>query len=109
MSKTPCIHLEKELSDNREEPLFEDMFRRSWQSLDNTSAEREDLSSEELPFRLKLIEHNLSPAAIDILVLKYVYDLSFADIVEEMGNVSVGTVWKVHNDAIKVLRRALKE
>lgn len=61
--------------------------------------------SYELSFRDKLMKSGLEMVKVDILTLRFVYDMSLQDIAEELGVMSSDTVLRLLADALKYLKR----
>lgn len=101
----------KKLRQPGKEPDFESTHIRSSRRMDNLP-ENLDLSAgacaSEYGFREYLAPFDLTPAAVDIMVLRYVYDMSFQRIVEDLGTMSFGTVWNLHKEVVKSLKKRLK-
>ncbi len=61
--------------------------------------------SYENQFRRKLEKAGLEPLRVDILTLRFVYSMSFRDIAEELGVVSITTAVRLHNESLTNLRK----
>lgn len=59
----------------------------------------------EMQFREKLSKTGLEQVKIDILVCKFVYDMSLSDISEELGAPSISTVLRLLSDSLKYLKK----
>ena len=60
--------------------------------------------SYEYNFRNKMEKAGLEPVFVDILTLRYVYSMTWTDISNELGIVSVSTAYRLHKTALAVLK-----
>ncbi len=59
----------------------------------------------ELGFREKLMRAGLEQVKIDILVLRFVYDMSLKDIASELSFLSSSSVYNILEDSLKFLKK----
>ena len=59
----------------------------------------------EIQFRNKLTKAGLEQAKIDILVLRFVYDMKLQEISDELGFVNIKTVLRMLSDSLKYLKK----
>lgn len=59
----------------------------------------------EMQFRDKLSKTGLEQVKVDILVCKFVYDMSLKDIAEELGSPSPSTVLRLLGDSLRYLKK----
>jgi hypothetical protein len=59
----------------------------------------------EMQFRNKLLTAGLEPAKVDILVLRFIYDMTLKDITEELNFVNIKTVLRMLSDSLKYLKK----
>lgn len=61
--------------------------------------------SYEYSFRNKMFKAGLEQIKVDILTLKYVYEMSFREIAAELGITSVTTTVRLHEEALKTIKK----
>lgn len=112
--KTPCVHLEKLISDPIKEPTFEGTHRRVDKRPENLYYESGAgfiippgirSGRYEAQFRNKLVKQGLNPIEVDVLVLRFVYEESIRDIAEELKIISKSEVLNILNSSLKELKR----
>ena len=59
----------------------------------------------EMQFREKLNKTGLEPMKVDILVCRFVYDMSMSDISQELGVLSASTALRLMEDGLKYLKK----
>lgn len=59
----------------------------------------------ELQFRERLTKTKLEPIKVDILVCRFVHDMSMSEISTELGMLSASTVLRLLNDSLEYLKR----
>lgn len=113
MVNQPCKHLEHLIKDQRSEPLFESIAQYAGSS-DNLPTADPSLfiipegirdRSYEFAFRRKLRKYGIEPLKVDILVLRYIYDLNFKEITQELDMLTISTAVRLHSEAIASLKK----
>ena len=114
MSNLPCVHLEALINPRGEEPKFESTHKYAGYNIDKAYYESgagfvipEGIKnrSYEFQFRSKLEKAGLEPVKIDILVLRYVYEMNFKDIADELGIKSIGTTYDLYSKALETIKK----
>ena len=59
----------------------------------------------EMQFREKLTRAGLTPVCVDILVFRFVYDLSLRDIAEEIGITASSHVYRLLQESLAYLKK----
>jgi len=114
-SGRPCTHLEALISEpNNGEPKFESTHKYAGSQVDNFYYESgagyiipEGIKSRsyEFKFRSKLEKAGLAPIVIDIFVLKYIYEMTFTQIHDELGITSITSTIRLHQNALNHLKK----
>lgn len=112
MTKEPCVHLNKLISEKG--PHYENINTYVGNNIDKAYYESGagliippgiSNRSYEFQFRRKMVAAGLEPIKVDILVLKYVYELSFREITDELGVTSLSTTVRLHEESLKILKK----
>lgn len=59
----------------------------------------------EMQFREKLAKAGLEQVKIDVLVCRFVYDMSLSDTAQELGSPSTSTVLRLLSESLKYLKK----
>ncbi len=111
--RTPCPHLEKLVGESKKQPQYESTQR--YVDMDIEKAYYESGAGYVIPdnvsnrhyeykFREKMEATGLEPVYVDILTLRFVYDMDLADIAEDLGIVSSSLVLTLLNKALAVVK-----
>lgn len=114
LDKSACVHLNALIDEKRQEPMFE--TGKQWVNKDIDKAYYESGAgyiipeniknrSYEYSFRNKMFKAGLEQIKVDILTLKYVYEMSFREIAAELGITSVTTTVRLHEEALKTIKK----
>lgn len=115
---TPCKHLEDLIAEKRSEPRFESVNRYVGNNVEKGYYESgagfvipEGIRnrSYEYQFRDKLEKAGLEPVRVDIMTLRFVYDMSIKEIQEELGVMSASTVVRLMNESLATLKERYKK
>jgi hypothetical protein len=101
--------LEKSWGYPEKEPEFETVNKRVTGAIDENQVRdytKEETKEYESVLRKKLETAGLSPIVMDILILKFVYDLSFVQIAEELKIVDTSTAIRLYSEAREYLKTA---
>lgn len=101
--KTPCKHLEKLLNPVRKEPMFESVYKYAGSKTEPVLTVSE--TEQEFQFVRKLRAMKLDPILSDILILRFIYDLTFSEITKELGLLNVTTTMKLYAEAATVVKK----
>lgn len=99
--------LEKSWGYPDKEPEFETVNRRVSGAVDENQLRdynKDETKEYELVFRKKLETAGLGLLVMDILVLKFVYDLSFGQIAEELKIVDTSTAIRLYSEAREYIK-----
>lgn len=111
---SPCKHLEKLITPKNKDPQFESVNRYVGNNVEKNYYDSGagyvippgiKNRSYEYRFRSKLEKAGLDLVKVDILVLRFVYDMSIRDIVEELGMFSGSMVVRLLDESLKSLKK----
>lgn len=112
MTSTPCVHLNKLIS--HPGPIYEnvntyigDNVDRAYIAAGLNTIVPEGIKnrSYEFQFRRKMEKVGLNPLEVDILVLRYIYSMSFREISAELGIVSTTTTYRFHKLSLDLIKK----
>jgi len=105
--KTPCKHLEKLISPERKEPMFESVYKYVGSKTEPVLTIEQ--TEQELRFVKKLKSLKVDPILSDILILRFIYDLTFSEITKELGLINVTTTMKLYAEAANFVKKGWKQ
>lgn len=108
ITKEPCSHLLQLIEPKRTQPLFESVNRYVGNNTDKAQARdytAKDVNEYEYGFRKKLERAGLNPVQTDILTLRFVYDMTFSQIAEDLKIVSTTTVIRLFEEAAARIKK----
>lgn len=114
LKTTPCKHLESLITPKNKDPQFESVNRYVGNNVEKNYYESGagyvippgiKNRSYEYKFRTKLEKAGLDAIKVDILTLRFVYDMTIQSIKDELGVFSATTVLRLLDESLKSLKK----